>query len=188
MIVAQFWALANDIYTQEQGERLFPVVAFGASIGAVAGSQLSSSLIRPLGLEQLLLVSAGLLGITIALVRWIERQSAVSVHDTESSSTEDSLSQPEEAKSEVSKDGQGAFALVLRSPYLLLVAGLMFFTNLVNSNGEFILGKLVVEYAQEQVASGASGGMDVDATIGLFYSDFFMWVNIAGVVLQLFVV
>ena len=40
MIVAQFWALANDIYTQEQGERLFPVVAF-RSIDRGGGRQLA---------------------------------------------------------------------------------------------------------------------------------------------------
>ena len=68
----------------------------------------------------------------------------------------------------------------------MLVAGLMFFTNLVNTNGEFILGKLVVQYAEQQQLAGKA--MDVDATIGLFYSNFFTWVNVAGVVLQLFVV
>ena len=34
MIVAQFWSFANDIYTSEEGERLFPIAAFGASSGA----------------------------------------------------------------------------------------------------------------------------------------------------------
>ena len=38
MIVAQFWSFANDLYTKDQGERLFPIVAFGASLGAVMGS------------------------------------------------------------------------------------------------------------------------------------------------------
>ena len=39
MIVAQFWAFANDVYTVEQGKRLFAIVAFGASLGAIAGSR-----------------------------------------------------------------------------------------------------------------------------------------------------
>ena len=37
MIVAQFWSFANDIYTKEEGERLFAIVGFGASLGAVFG-------------------------------------------------------------------------------------------------------------------------------------------------------
>ena len=37
MIVAQFWSFANDVYTKEEGERLFAIVGFGASLGAVVG-------------------------------------------------------------------------------------------------------------------------------------------------------
>ncbi len=46
MIVAQFWSFANDLYTRDQGERLFPVVALGASIGAVMGSVITGWLIQ----------------------------------------------------------------------------------------------------------------------------------------------
>ncbi|HSB55013.1 MAG TPA: hypothetical protein VLD58_11680, partial [Gemmatimonadales bacterium] len=45
MVIAQFWSFANDLYTKDQGERLFPIVAFGASLGAVVGSLLTSRLI-----------------------------------------------------------------------------------------------------------------------------------------------
>src|SRR3954451_3088046 len=61
MIVAQFWSFANDIYTKEQGERLFAIVAFGGSLGAVVGSAMTGGLIPVIGVPQLLLVAAGLL-------------------------------------------------------------------------------------------------------------------------------
>ena len=32
MVIAQFWSFANDIYTKDQGERLFAIVGFGASL------------------------------------------------------------------------------------------------------------------------------------------------------------
>jgi len=35
--VAQFWAFANDLYTNERGKRLFPLIGEGASVGAVVG-------------------------------------------------------------------------------------------------------------------------------------------------------
>ena len=38
MIVAQFWSFANDIYMRDEGERLFPIVAVGASVGGVVGA------------------------------------------------------------------------------------------------------------------------------------------------------
>ena len=34
MVVAQFWAYANDVYTPDEGKRLFAFIAFGASSGA----------------------------------------------------------------------------------------------------------------------------------------------------------
>jgi AAA family ATP:ADP antiporter len=37
-VIAQFWAFANDIYTQEAGKRLFPLVAFGATFGGFVGA------------------------------------------------------------------------------------------------------------------------------------------------------
>ncbi len=38
LVVAQFWAFANDIYVEEEGRRLFPIVGVGASLGAWVGS------------------------------------------------------------------------------------------------------------------------------------------------------
>ena len=43
-IVAQFWAFANDVYTPEQGKRLFVIVAFGANFGAVVGGAVTPAL------------------------------------------------------------------------------------------------------------------------------------------------
>ncbi|HEV2086358.1 MAG TPA: hypothetical protein VGR09_14875, partial [Gemmatimonadales bacterium] len=53
MIVAQFWSFANDVYTKEQGERLFAIVAFGGSLGAVVGSVVTGRLIPVIGVAEL---------------------------------------------------------------------------------------------------------------------------------------
>ena len=37
-VVAQFWSFANDLYTEGQGRRLFPMVGVGASLGAWVGA------------------------------------------------------------------------------------------------------------------------------------------------------
>ncbi|HEX5574578.1 MAG TPA: hypothetical protein VFX42_01790, partial [Gemmatimonadales bacterium] len=63
MIIAQFWSFANDVYTKDQGERLFPIVAFGGSLGAVLASVIASKLIPVIGVPQLLLVAAALLAL-----------------------------------------------------------------------------------------------------------------------------
>ena len=37
MVIAQFWAFANDLYTEEQGKRLFPLIGVGSSLGRLGG-------------------------------------------------------------------------------------------------------------------------------------------------------
>src|SRR5215831_6198056 len=60
MMVAQFWAFANDIYTQEQGKRLFSIIGIGSSLGAILGAQIAGWLFKPLGSYSMLLVAAGM--------------------------------------------------------------------------------------------------------------------------------
>src|SRR5438094_2702155 len=71
MLVAQFWAFANDIYTQEQGRRLFAIIGIGSSLGAIFGSGVAGWLFKPLGADGLLLVAGGLLVICILLTNWV---------------------------------------------------------------------------------------------------------------------
>src|SRR5687768_9262991 len=66
-VIAQFWSLANDLYTQEQGKRLFAILGIGASVGAVLGSFLASKLYEPLGPYVIMLVSAAILVVCLAL-------------------------------------------------------------------------------------------------------------------------
>src|SRR5262249_57859484 len=49
---------------------------------------------------------------------------------------------------------RGAFRLILKSRYLFWIAILIVVGNVVNSTGEFILSKLVVENADRAIALG----------------------------------
>jgi len=181
MVPAQFWAFANDIYTPEAGKRLFVIVAFGASCGAVAGSYVDSLLIGPVGVYQLMLVAAGILALSLLLTNWVERRAR-----------KHKLENPPSSRTEVGEDEPlregGAFALVFRSRYLLLIALLMLVLNWVNTTGEYILGRTVLTAAEQTLADGTAGGLSKEELIGGFYADFFTVVNLAGLLLQLFVV
>ena len=72
MIVAQFWSFANDIYTKDEGERLFPIVGFGASLGAVVGSGLAGGFIERIGVLELMLVAAGLLVVEVLITNHVD--------------------------------------------------------------------------------------------------------------------
>jgi AAA family ATP:ADP antiporter len=176
MVPAQFWAFANDIYTPEAGKRLFVIVAFGASAGAVVGSFVAGRLIEPLGVYQLLLVSGGVLLASLVLTNLVDSREREPSASRAASTPEETLGKG------------GAFQLVLQNRYLLLIALLMLFLNWVNTTGEYILGRTVKEAASTLIAAGTNGGLDEEAFIGRFYADFFTVVNIAGLLLQLFVV
>src|SRR5277367_2307526 len=68
--VAQIWAFATDLYTEEQGKRLFPMLGVGASVGAVGGAWIAGKLIGPLGPYNVMLIAAGALCLCAALSRW----------------------------------------------------------------------------------------------------------------------
>jgi AAA family ATP:ADP antiporter len=73
---------------------------------------------------------------------------------------------------------------LFRDKYLVLLAALTFLLNCVNTNGEYILDRTLLA----AVESGAAGTQDPSAFIGAFKGEYFGWVNLIGVLLQLFVV
>jgi AAA family ATP:ADP antiporter len=83
---------------------------------------------------------------------------------------------------------ENAFAMVFRTPYLLLIAIMLMLNSTVDATGEYILGSIVSDAAQSSVAAGQAGGMNVEGVIGAFYSRYFALINIASLLLQLFVV
>ena len=63
MIIAQAWSFANDIYTSEQGKRLFPLVAVGSTSGAVCGAWLAGRFYGlGVGSFEMMLIAMTLLG------------------------------------------------------------------------------------------------------------------------------
>jgi AAA family ATP:ADP antiporter len=209
MITAQFWAFANDLYTPEEGKRLFVIIALGAPPGAVMGGVITNLLIDWLGVYQLLLVAGGLLLLSLLLTNIVETGAAA-------------IQEPERAeqwvKVELPAKTSGAFRLVFQTRYLILLAFLTMFLNWVNTTGEYILGRTVQQTAREQVASdrlqnlaqryasersgvpAGAGSAEMEGYkedylkqyrekyIGDFYAKFYTGVNLAGLLIQLFVV
>jgi len=89
-------------------------------------------------------------------------------------------------------DKRGGFSLIAHSHYLLLIALLLWALNFANTNGEFILGRVVTgEAAKAAAASGLAGPGALDFVkqfIGSFYADYFTWVNVVTAIIQLFLV
>src|SRR6476619_2719678 len=74
MVVAKFWSFANDVYSKDQGERLFAIVGFGAALGAVVGSRVADRLIDTIGVYELMLVGAAVLIGQLLITNVIDRR------------------------------------------------------------------------------------------------------------------
>src|SRR6185436_8451080 len=71
-LVAQFWSFANDLYSKEAGDRLFPIIVMGMTAGAPLGSFVAARLFLSGVTPQVILqVSAVLLSISVGLYLWI---------------------------------------------------------------------------------------------------------------------
>lgn len=168
--IAQFWGYASDVYTPEQGQRLFAVIGVGSSLGAVAGAHLAK-LVVPLGPQAMMLGAAILLGVCCGLLVWVDIRAAAPVEEKAKKKDEKPLSQ------------ESAFSLLVHDKYLILIAILTLLINWCNSTGEYILDRTLL-------AAVAGKGQHADAMVfvGQFKAEYFEWVNIAGVLLQLFAV
>ncbi|HEX7663723.1 MAG TPA: Npt1/Npt2 family nucleotide transporter [Polyangiaceae bacterium] len=167
--IAQFWSFANDIYTEEQGKRLFAIIGIGSSVGAVAGAKIAELLIKVAGTSMLMIVAAVILIGCIAIMGVVEaRVSGKSVK--------------EEAKDAEKKDEKpivdtDAVRKLFKDKYLLLISGLTIVLNCVNKTGEYMLDREILKSVAHD-----------EKLIGAVKADYFWWINLVGVLLQLFAV
>lgn len=179
VVIAQFWSFANDIYTPEQGKRLFVLLAFGASAGGVFGPMLAGVLLDLVGLYNLLLVSAGMLVLSLLLVNYIEARTYAD---------QSHCSQKAGQETGQSVSHKGAMTLLFQNRYLLMIAFLILLTNWVNTTGEYVLGRSISQTA-EQMFAGLTNAKSLERSyIGGFYANFYSVIGIVGLVIQLLVV
>jgi len=170
-LVAQFWSFATDLYSEEAGSRLFPIVAVGMTAGAPLGSLVAARLFRS-GMEPqvILQVSALLLVASLGLYLWINRRAE---------RTELSMAAVEPLSAE------GGFRLVLESPRLRLIALLIVLLNLVNTTGEYLVARLLSSHVASLAA--ADPLFDPQAYVGDFSGTYQFGVNVLAFLLQAFV-
>jgi len=168
-LISQFWSFANDLYTEEQGKRLFAIIALGASAGAILGPRLA----RLGDTFSMMLLAAAMLGACLVLYHLADRLARARA--------------PRQAALAAAPiRGAGGFRLVLGERYLLLIAVMLILLSLINTTGEFILSNAAISYAASVVPDGDEAARR--EVIKAFYADFFMWVNLIGFLIQAFLV
>jgi ATP:ADP antiporter, AAA family len=169
--VSQFWSFAADVYTPEQGKRLFAVLGIGSSVGAVAGAALAKSL-APMGPAWLMSGAAGILIVCVGLFAWVGAREGSPGRKGHEAHHEEPLVHEHVAR------------ILARDKYLLLIAGLTLLLNFVRSNGDYLLDRTLLAALAEAKSHGANPSTFVTS----FKATYFEWINITGVVLQLFAV
>jgi AAA family ATP:ADP antiporter len=175
MVIAQFWSFANDLYNEEQGRRLFPLIGVGASLGAWLGSLRAGALVESAGPSRLLAGAAVTLVLCAALVPLINRLTVRAERGA--------------PKAEAPIGGDDGFTLIRNDRYLALLAALALLVNVVNTSGEYLFGRYVVEQSYLLFpGDGAAAAGAREQFVGETYSRLFSTVNLLGFLLQMFVV
>ncbi len=117
-VVSVFWSFMTDIYDNITAKRLFGAIAAGGSLGAATGPLITAALVKSVGIPNLLLISATLLGCAVVCIvrlglwarqRQLERGNTSAAEET--------------AMGGGILDG---IRLALASPYLLTICGYVF--------------------------------------------------------------
>jgi len=85
-VVSVFWSFMADIYTREQGRRLFGLITSGGSVGALIGGIITSSLVTNIGFQNLLPISAAVLLVAILCIGrlkdWVHHEHEDEIEET----------------------------------------------------------------------------------------------------------
>ncbi len=119
-VVSVFWAFMVDLFSVEQGKRLFGFIGVGGTLGAVAGSAFTAALVARIQPVYLLLGSVLLLEVAVLSVR---RLSALPQMTSRTASPKEDPGEP------IGGRVLAGVGHVFRSPYLLgIVAYMLLYT------------------------------------------------------------
>ena len=156
--VAQLWTLANQIFTAEEGKRLFGVVAAGGTAGGVAAALGAKwSLHLTVESNHLLWCGGGLYLAASAVVLWAERRLRERIPERRLGVPE----QPDEAR--VSGIGE----LLASSTYLKTIAVLILVSVIVSTLIDF------------QLKTSAKETYPTTAALAGFFSSYYGWLSVA---------
>ncbi len=158
--ISQFWIAVNDIYYPHQFRRLVGFFVSGGLLGGIGGSILASSLAGTIGTENLLLVCPAILLLSLVVVNGLYAR------------------QPKEKMAE-GGGGSGekrkpagyleSFNLVRKSPYLLLLSGLVTVGIVVSTLIDFQFNSVVKQTIAAKDARTAFLGTFFGAVLVVSY-------------------
>ena len=159
---AIFWAFMTDLFTVEQGKRLYAFIAVGGTLGAIVGAYITKHLVRDIGPANLVAISATMFAIVCFLVRFFPGNFTGGT---------ETRPMPEEP---IGGGVWSGITHMARSPYLF---GLGLAILLYTTTSTWA-------YFQQTTLAGAALKTSADRTV--FLSNLEIWVNTITLFIQIF--
>jgi AAA family ATP:ADP antiporter len=133
-VVTVFWSFMADLYTREQGRRLFGMISAGGTTGGLIGSYVTGSLAVQIGFQNLMPISAVSLVMAVFCIRqlrrWMEHQNV---------DTSDSIA----SNRPLGGSPFAGITHVLQSKYFMAIAGKSIIASLLGTALYMITANLV---------------------------------------------
>jgi AAA family ATP:ADP antiporter len=155
LIISVFWTFMADIYSRTQAKRLFGFVAAGGTLGGIAGPAIATFLVRQIGNNSLMLISALGFLVTAWLVHTLaqEKQRLVAQGVAVQHSSLDR---------KLAGNPFDGFRLLFRSRYLLLLALFLLLMTWISTIVYIQLGDLITKaFASREARTQAYALIDL---------------------------
>jgi AAA family ATP:ADP antiporter len=163
LLTSQFWTLANDVYDPRQAKRLFGFIGGGASLGGAMGAGLTRMLVESVGTRVMVLMSAAIMAMCIAIVMFIlRREKSAGTSDAARTGEEEGVS------------GGEAIALLRSSRHLQIIALVIAFSA---------IGANIIEM-QLNLAAAEAKGQGNSEGIAAFLAEITIYLSLLGFVIQ----
>ena len=159
VMVATFWAFANDLNTGDQAERLYGIVGLGGVVGGFVGATFVSGLVEQMGRSTLVFACLAPTLMIGVLAVWIHQRECGANPEVPCCPKEDAV---------LDDDQENVFLeggkLVLQSKYLLGIAAVLGLYEMVSNIVDFQLAVLVEEQITDAAERDAFFGLVGQAT------------------------
>src|SRR3954447_26926523 len=160
---AIFWAFMTDLFTVEQGKRLYGFIAVGGSLGGVLGPFITARYVQHIGPANLLAISAVIFAIAAALVQFFPNNF-----------TDRNKSVKAGGEERIGGSIWSGLTHIVHSPYLMGLAGTMLFYTTTST------------WAYFQQSDLTRSALSDSAARTVFLAHLDVWVNSITVVIQIF--
>jgi ATP:ADP antiporter, AAA family len=136
LTISVFWSFMADVFSRPQAKRLFGFIAAGGTLGGIVGPALATVLATRIGNDNLLLIAATGFAATAMLVSLLAREK----RSLMAAGAESQRTTLDHGLRGGAIDG---FRLLLRSPFLMLLASFLLLMTWISTIVYFQLGDLI---------------------------------------------